>query len=290
VLRSHSLLGLAGQTGYIVYRHTNNNAATGLLLLDSVLLTATVNTNVQTTVNTVTSGNNNLKGTGTAPFYDTVTKNIMTGITVNSATDFGCTSVAVSRAGTSALQYGSVTGAINFAMSKQFTITPANVVTGNSTITFYFTEAEIAGWEAATGNARSLLYVVRDGLTSELQPVTIGSFGATGVTLTATFTNGIQGVYSFARQASLPSESFAFSDINLYPNPNNGSFNVQFTPYSDQINVSVFDIRGRVIFDKQYQNNGLFNEIIQLDNVQSGIYLVKIQDGSKNLTKKIIVE
>lgn len=290
VLRSHSLLGLAGQTGYIVYRHTNNNAATGLLLLDSVLLTATVNTNVQTAVNTATSGNNSLKGAGTATFYDSTSRDIMTGMTVNSATDFGCTSVAVSRAGTGALQYGSVTGAINFAMSKQFTITPANVVTGNSTITFYFTEAEIAGWEAATGNARSLLYVVRDGVTREIQPVTIGSFGATGVTLTATFTNGIQGVYSFARQASLPSESFAFSDINLYPNPNNGSFNVQFTPYSDQINVSVFDIRGRVIFNKQYQNNGLFNETIQLDNVQSGIYLVKIQDGSKNLTKKIIVE
>lgn len=291
VLRNHSLLALAGQTGYIVFRHSNLNTATGLLLLDSVLLTSTFNTNVQTAVNTATSGNNSLKGAGTATFYDSVTtRNIMTGITVNSATDFGCTSVAVSRAGTGALQYGSVTGTTNYAMSKQFTITPTNIVTGNSTITFYFTEAEIAGWEAATSNTRSLLYVVRDGVTREIQPVTIGSFGATGVTLTATFTNGIQGVYSFAKQASLPAESFELTDINLYPNPNNGNFSVQFTPSSDKIGVTVFDMRGRVIYDRRYQNNGLFNETIQLDNVQSGVYLVKVQDGSRSLTKKIVVE
>ena len=291
VLRNHSLLSLAGQTGYIVFRHSNLNTATGLLLLDSVLLTSTLNFNVQTAVNTATSSNNGLKGAGTATFYDSVAaRNIMTGITVNNATDFGCTSVAVSRSGTSALQYGTSTNAIDFAMSKQFTITPANNVSGNATITFYFTAAEIAGWEAATGNNRSLLYVVRDGVIREIQPVTIGSFGATGVTLTATFTNGIQGVYSFAKQASLPAESFELTNINLYPNPNNGTFNVQFTPSSDKINIVVFDLRGRVIFDKQYQNNGLFNESIQLDNVESGVYLVKIQDGSRKIVKKIIVE
>ena len=174
-------------------------------------------------------------------------------------------------------------------MSKQFTITPANNVSGNATITFYFTAAEIAGWEAATGNNRSLLYVVRDGVTREIQPVIIGSFG-TAVTLTATFTGGIQGVYSFARQQSLPTDSFEFNEVGVYPNPNNGTFNIQFTPSSEKINVVVFDLRGRVIFDKQYQNNGLFNESIQLNNVESGIYLVRIQDGSRKIAKKIIIE
>jgi hypothetical protein len=254
-----------------------------------VLLTSTFNTNVQTAVNTATSGNNSLKGTGVATFYDSSTSNIMTGLTVNSATDFGCTSVAVSRSGTSALQYGSVTGTTNYAMSKQFTITPTNVVTGNATITFYFTEAEIAGWEAATSNTRSSLYVVRDGVTREIQPVAIGSFGATGVTLTATFTNGIQGVYSFAKQISLPAESFEFTGVNLYPNPNDGNFTVQFTPASENVNVTVLDVRGRVIFDRKYQNNGLFNETIQLNEVQSGVYLVKVQDGARSLTKKIVI-
>ena len=76
----------------------------------------------------------------------------------------------------------------------------------------------------------------------------------------------------------------------MYPNPNNGSFSVQFTPSAQNIGVIVFDMRGRIIYDKKYQNNGLFNETIQLDNVQSGVYLVKVQDGSRSLTKKIVVE
>ena len=260
-----------------------------VFMLDDVSVTSDIITTIETNVNTPTAMSGLLSGAGTTPFKDTVTRDLSNVVTLNDASNYGCTLSSVTRAGTSALQYGTSTNAIDFAMSKQFTITPANNVSGNATITFYFTAAEIAGWEAATGNNRSLLYVVRDGLTREIQPVTIGSFGA-GVTLAATFTGGIQGVYSFARQQSLPTDSFEFNEIELYPNPNNGTFNVQFTPSSDKINLVVFDLRGRVIFDKQYQNNGLFDEAIQLDNVESGVYLVKIQDGSRSLTKKIVIE
>ncbi|MFN7014736.1 MAG: T9SS type A sorting domain-containing protein [Bacteroidia bacterium] len=294
VLRSHSLMALAGQTGYIVFRHSNNNAASGLLLLDSVLLTSTVDTNIQTTNNVATSGNNNLKGAGTAPFNDSATKNIMTVLTVGDTSDYGCTSVAVTRdqatVGAFAAQYGTSVAPIDFAMAKRFTITPTTVVSnGAATITFYFTAAEVAGWEAFTGNNRSLLYVVKDNGAKEIRPLTVGAFG-TGVTLTATFATGVDGVYTFARQESLPAESFELTDINLYPNPNNGNFSVQFAPSSNNIGVTVFDMRGRVIYDRKYQNNGLFDETIHLESVQSGIYLVKIQDGSRSLTKKIIVE
>lgn len=260
-----------------------------VFMLDDVSVTSDIITTIETNVNTPTAMSSLLSGAGTTAFKDTVTRDLSNVVTLNDASNYGCTASSVTRSGTGALQYGTSTNAVDFAMSKQFTITPANNVSGNATITFYFTAAEIAGWEAATGNNRSLLYVVRDGLTREIQPVTIGSFG-TGVTLTATFTGGIQGVYSFARQQSLPTDSFEFNEIGLYPNPNNGTFNIQFTPSSEKINVVVFDLRGRVIFDKQYQNNGLFNESIQLDNVESGVYLVKIQDGSRKIAKKIIVE
>jgi hypothetical protein len=44
------------------------------------------------------------------------------------------------------------------------------------------------------------------------------------------------------------------------------------------------------VFSKAYQNNGFFNEKLQLDNLQSGVYLINIQDGDKKITKKIVVE
>ena len=83
----------------------------------------------------------------------------------------------------------------------------------------------------------------------------------------------------------------ALSNLAIYPNPNNGNFNIQFTSNSsNEINVGVHDMRGREIFTKKYSNNGLFNENLQLSNAQSGIYLVTIQDGSSKVTKKIVIE
>ncbi|MQP24434.1 T9SS type A sorting domain-containing protein [Flavobacterium sp. LMO8] len=261
-----------------------------VFMLDDVQVLSDINVAIQTAVDMATAGQNNVKGTGITNFRDSATSNIIGTIQVNDNSNYNCTDMYVSSAGTGATQYGASANVLDYRMDKQFTVTPIGVISGNATITFYFTEAEIAGWEAATGNNRSLLHVVRDGSTREVQPVSIGSFGASGVTLTATFTTGIQGVYSFARLESLPTESFELSNVNLYPNPNNGSFSVQFTPSAQKLAITVFDMRGRVIYNKNYQNNGLFNETIQLDNVQQGVYLVKIQDGSRSLTKKIVVE
>lgn len=90
---------------------------------------------------------------------------------------------------------------------------------------------------------------------------------------------------------TLSTESFEFENLAIYPNPNNGNFNIQFiSNSSNEINVGVHDMRGREIFTNKYSNNGLFNENLQLSNVQSGIYLVTIQDGSSKVTKKIVIE
>jgi hypothetical protein len=89
----------------------------------------------------------------------------------------------------------------------------------------------------------------------------------------------------------LSSENYEISDLVLYPNPNKGNFNIQFTSTSgNEININVHDLRGREIFNKKYSNNSLFNENLQLSNVQSGIYLVTIQDGAKKEVKKIVIE
>ncbi len=99
------------------------------------------------------------------------------------------------------------------------------------------------------------------------------------------------GIEICTQAIALTSEDFTINDLAIYPNPNNGNFNIQFTSNSsNEINVGVHDMRGREIFTKTYTNNGLFNENLQLSNVQAGIYLVTIQDGSSKLTKKIVIE
>ena len=88
----------------------------------------------------------------------------------------------------------------------------------------------------------------------------------------------------------LVNETFSFEDFALYPNPNNGTFAIQFNSNSSSnVKVEVFDIEGRMIFDKEYENSGVFSENIELRGLQSGLYLVRITDGSKKMVRKINV-
>lgn len=91
--------------------------------------------------------------------------------------------------------------------------------------------------------------------------------------------------------ATLSTESFGLDNFAIYPNPNNGNFNIQFNSNSgNEISVEIHDMRGRSIYYKSYTNNGLFNESLQLNNTQAGIYLVTVQDGSKKEVKKIVIQ
>ena len=94
-----------------------------------------------------------------------------------------------------------------------------------------------------------------------------------------------------SQTAALAVENFGLENFSLYPNPNNGNFNIKFNSSSNnEIKVGVHDMRGRQIFNKTYANTGLIDQNLQLDAVQSGVYLVTVQDGIKKEVKKIIVE
>jgi subtilisin-like proprotein convertase family protein len=82
----------------------------------------------------------------------------------------------------------------------------------------------------------------------------------------------------------------SFENFALYPNPNNGTFTLQFnSTTSTPISIGVHDMRGREVYTKFYQNNGFFNENIQLNGLLAGVYLVNIQDGESKIVKKIVI-
>lgn len=77
----------------------------------------------------------------------------------------------------------------------------------------------------------------------------------------------------------------------IYPNPNQGEFNVVMNSNGlNDVKISVHDVRGRRIFDNNYQGSPSFNQTINLGNVQAGVYLVTVEDGLKKATKRIVVE
>ena len=98
-------------------------------------------------------------------------------------------------------------------------------------------------------------------------------------------------VCSTTTTAVLATDNFDLADFSLYPNPNNGSFNVRFTPNgTNDIKINVHDIQGRTIFTKKFDAAGVFEENLQLPSVQSGVYLVTVQNGANKTTKRIVVE
>jgi hypothetical protein len=81
------------------------------------------------------------------------------------------------------------------------------------------------------------------------------------------------------------------NNLSIYPNPNNGEFNIGFDPRTgEEITVEIFDIRGRVIYTKLYTGTSRFDEVIRLNQAQSGVYLLTISEGPLKVTKKIIVD
>lgn len=96
---------------------------------------------------------------------------------------------------------------------------------------------------------------------------------------------------NFTITPALANEEFGFTNFSIYPNPNKGNFNVKFdSSTSNAISIMVHDVRGRIIFEKQYPNSGMFSQNLQLDNVQSGVYLVTVKDGDQKIVKRIVVE
>ncbi|HTG66131.1 MAG TPA: zinc-dependent metalloprotease family protein [Flavobacterium sp.] len=79
-------------------------------------------------------------------------------------------------------------------------------------------------------------------------------------------------------------------DLIVSSEYNDGNFNVKYiSTSSNPIEVLVYNVSGRRIFDKKYVNNGGFNENIKL-LVQSGVYFVHLIDGGIKKTAKIIIK
>ncbi|WP_456313401.1 reprolysin-like metallopeptidase [Pseudomonas shirazensis] len=79
-------------------------------------------------------------------------------------------------------------------------------------------------------------------------------------------------------------------DFVAYPNPNYGSFDIQFTSQSKTgVKVYVYDISGKQVYYNTFESANYFKQNIQLDDVSAGIYFVKVIDGDKKTVTKMIV-
>lgn len=82
------------------------------------------------------------------------------------------------------------------------------------------------------------------------------------------------------------------SELNYYPNPNNGRFNLKFKlDQPKEVTVKVMDILGNEVYKERIIDfNGSYDNQIDLSGKEKGIYILQIIQKKKSLTKKILIE
>jgi hypothetical protein len=92
-------------------------------------------------------------------------------------------------------------------------------------------------------------------------------------------------------QVPLSVDQNSLANFNVYPNPTQGNFTVQFNSDSAEvIQVELVDLRGRSVYQSTYENTGFINQNIQLNAVQAGVYVLKVKDGDKQVARKLVIE
>ena len=183
----------------------------------------------QTPVSTALNSTNQAElGNNDLVYYFDASGKIIASIQNLSTFDYGCTSVTIDRAGTTASAFTDNNSA-HFLMDKTFHVVPTtNNPSGQYTITLYFTQAEKAGWEAATGNTWSHIMLIKTtgavSLATPANPIGAGTimyespvFGTFGsdYTLTYTFSNGFSGFGAGVPPSALALTVLDFNGIQL---------------------------------------------------------------------------
>lgn len=79
------------------------------------------------------------------------------------------------------------------------------------------------------------------------------------------------------------------NDIDIYPNPAGSSFTIDLAAFSGSaVNIEIYDILGKKV--ATYGSIRNLKYTIDRNDLNSGIYFVKIKNGNSSLTKKIIFE
>lgn len=80
-----------------------------------------------------------------------------------------------------------------------------------------------------------------------------------------------------------------FSQLDMYPNPNQGAFQLDFEIEPGETIVSIANVDGDVVYSKDMRDfNGVFSDRIDISNEPAGVYFLTIKQGEKKIIKKVI--
>ena len=86
-------------------------------------------------------------------------------------------------------------------------------------------------------------------------------------------------------------EEETFKDFKIFPNPSNGAINISLLAnQNEEVHVDLYDITGRLIRNKKYTTTtSRFTKQFTYGAISSGIYILKVSQGNKIISKRIAI-
>lgn len=273
---SFTLSGLNAATTYTVKVYAYNTAN----CIGGPSYAAALETSAATTAAPCIGGGETFSNTGTnSSTYSTRTWTGDNGITwtaTDSRNDQTLTGKAI------ALRTGSVknTAVISGGVGT-LTFNYKRVFTGNSTLKVFVNGTQY-GADIVVSSDVTAVYsqVVNIAANATIEIVNSGNRTIVDDLSWTCYTAG-----SGARTALSTEEnkSMETSEITLYPNPNNGQFQLDLP--TESANVAIYNTLGKLVLNKEVSDN----EVINLEGAGKGIYMMVITSGNKVSSKKVIV-
>lgn len=84
-------------------------------------------------------------------------------------------------------------------------------------------------------------------------------------------------------------ESLNANAVNLYPNPNNGEFNIDLSKLNGETNITITNVSGQIVKEiKSEQSSTIKN--VSLNGFEKGMYFIKIENKTYNNLIKMIIQ
>lgn len=296
---------LANKKFYLGFRWHNDANAGGpqSVSIDNLVVTGTP----RRIENQLSHNARNTMSAGVDAYFVSVQDGEVLGrIKNNSNSDLGCTNMYIERTGNTSFNlYGALNTTVRVS-DKVFRINPNNNINTSAYIVLYYTEAQLAALEAATGKPRntfSLYYINATAYTGATPanttqyPLVYTAVAGVGGYYTSGIINRLGGSFALGASTSAARTFVTHTDkiadaewifTNAYPNPVKDVLTmIATTPAKQKASVTVMSFEGKIVQTKAYDFVVGANKInLNMEGLIAGSYMVQVIDANGRILHK----
>jgi hypothetical protein len=105
-----------------------------------------------------------------------------------------------------------------------------------------------------------------------------------------TYQQSISNTVGYGNALGFENSSQIF-EVNAFPNPNNGAFNISIeTGLTEDVSLVIYDQVGAIVWKKQIEKlNGKTNIFVPLEQAAQGVYQLQVTSNKKVVNKRLII-